>query len=241
MSWAAFERQVAELFELLDYDVTVDVRVQAAQTDLIAVSRRRFKPNLLVECKYHENIKNRVSIDEIENFAARVVRLRMDGKVDHGYLVTNTGFTSHAKGSIFDSAAEKFVFLCTYDELFSRLIDTTFYLKEYVRKYEESGAPARYVDLWALDQADLDGLKFDSRPGDVAVIDAPVSAGSSTRRTVAAIFLTVSPEVLLGTPRNAGPGPFRPPVSLVASHQSEPSERRRRHVRRGPASPRRSR
>jgi hypothetical protein len=162
--WKVFEDQVADLLTLIGYEVTRNCEVQSAQTDVLAISPRRFKPNLLVECKYHEDTSRRVTIDEIENFTARVIRLRNEGIVDQGYLVANTGFTSRARGSVFDSIASRFVFLYTLDQLQHRLLDTDLYLQEYVRDYERSNAASRFVDLWTIDAASSRGLQFTARP-----------------------------------------------------------------------------
>jgi Restriction endonuclease/NACHT domain len=190
MTWQQFETQVVELFRLLGYQVQADTRVQGAQTDLFARSPHRFKPNLLVECKYHDSLTAKVSIDEIENFSARIIRLRAEGVVDQGYLVTNTGFTSHAKGSLFDSTSGKFVFLATYNELLHQLMDTDFYLSNYVRQYKESGSFERFVDLWVLDPCQIQRLKFDAAPG----IAFKVDIGSEENPNA---FLEVQPTSVL--------------------------------------------
>jgi hypothetical protein len=190
MTWQEFEKQVAQLFRLLGYQVESDTRLQSAQTDLIAISPRRFKPTLIVECKYHDASDRKVSSDEIENFTARVIKLRSEGVVDQGYLVTNTGFTSFAKGSVLDSIAKNFVFLYTYDALLHRLLDTDFYLSDFVRDYEASGAFERFVDLFVSDPFAIGQLKYDIVPGQAFPVRQDLSGeeGSTSVR-----FLPVLP------------------------------------------------
>ena len=143
--WKLFEKKVAELFTLFGYNVIHDTKINAAQTDILSTSPNRFKPNLLIECKFHSESSRKVSINEVENFTARVITLRNTGKVDHGYLITNTDFTSSAKESINEFST--FVFLSSYDQLLQNLVDIDFYLKEFVRQYEEKKYHDKFVDL----------------------------------------------------------------------------------------------
>jgi hypothetical protein len=175
MDWKQFEEAVGDVFRMMGYEVQANVGIQSAQTDLLATTPTRLRPNLLIECKYHADPKTRVSIDEIENFAARVLRLRIEGVIDHGYLVTNTGFSSQSKGNIFDSSAKNFVFPRTYNELLHRLLDTELYLKEYVRRYEESRANHRFVDLWCVSANDLRGTDFDRSPFEPHIRSVPTN------------------------------------------------------------------
>ena len=67
-----------------------------------------------MECKFHEpQTGNKVSVPEVDDFAARVLRLRGSGDVSSGYLVTNTDFTAPAKGAFAGRPEGKFVFLRT--------------------------------------------------------------------------------------------------------------------------------
>jgi hypothetical protein len=97
------------------YRVTRDTKNQGAQTDVLALSRRNTSTNLLIECKDHDSPSRRVNIVDATNFIARVSNLRMTGKIDHGYLVTNTGFTSDARAALDNDTTGRFVFLVTYD------------------------------------------------------------------------------------------------------------------------------
>jgi len=157
MDWSQFENKVADIFKLFGYDVVRDTKINSAQTDAIAVSGNKFKQRILIECKYHESLDKKVGIDEVENFRSRVLTLRVSGKIDQGYLVTNTGFTSNAKESISDAAS--YVFLTTYIDLIFQLVDVDFYLKNFVEKYEQNSLK-KFVDLNVVDIMNLTEISF---------------------------------------------------------------------------------
>ena len=144
MAWQKLEEDTAEIFRLFGYDVETNTKINSAQTDIVARSANRFKPNILIECKFHESANRKVGIDEVENFQARIHKLRNLGQFDQGYLVTNTDFTSTAKESL--AEAKAYVFLSRYKDLINQLIDVDYYLKDYVRNYEKKQL-SEYVDL----------------------------------------------------------------------------------------------
>lgn len=156
MEWRTFENNVSDIFRLFGYEVVQDTKVDSAQTDIIARSNNKFKPKILIECKYHDSDKQKVGIDEVENFRARILTLRMSGKIDQGYLVTNTGFTSSARESLADAA--NYVHLTHYNDLVYNLVDVDFYLKNYVQEYETK-EKSNYIDLRVVDSSHL--KKFD--------------------------------------------------------------------------------
>lgn len=156
-NWQNFENKVADIFKLFGYEVVTNTKVDSAQTDCIASTKNRFKPTILIECKYHDDIKSNVGINEVENFKARVLSLRIKGVIDQGYLITNTGFTSSAKECITDMAT--CAFLTSYDELLFQLVDVDYYLKQYVEHYEKVNA-SKYVDLRIVDCKNLLELDF---------------------------------------------------------------------------------
>ncbi|MBO9150976.1 restriction endonuclease [Chitinophaga sp. GCM10012297] len=156
MDWKELETKVADIFKLFGYDVTADTKIDAAQTDAIATSHNKFKPRILIECKFHESA-GKVGINEVENFKARVLTLRMKGKIDQGYLITNTGFTASAKESLSDAAS--YVFLMSYDDLLHQMIDVDYYLKNFVERYEKERLQ-RYVDLRIIDISQLQTLNY---------------------------------------------------------------------------------
>ena len=165
MDWEKFEIEVEALFSYFGYDTTHNTKVNAGQTDILAVSRRRHQPNLLVECKYHQSSKNKVGIRDVEKFVARVINARMSGQIDHGYLVTNTDFTAAARACIYDKPQGQYVFLTTYEELLQSLLDITNYLKDFTQNYEHEGIIERFVDLSSVDTTFFPGTLFDVLPG----------------------------------------------------------------------------
>ena len=176
--WQAFEEKVGRVLRLLGYDVTPNTEVRSAQTDLMATSKRRNHPNLLVECKFHRDPRNKVGIDEVENFSARTTLLRAKGRIDHGYLITNTGFTAPARGSLDGESEAAFVFLCTYDELLHTILDVDLYLREFARRYESSGEVDSYYDLSCADVSALSSTLFDPE------VEHSVPSDSDARQVV---------------------------------------------------------
>ena len=165
--WLQFEKDVAALFHLFGYTVTHDAKVQAAQTDVVATSPKRTKPNIVVECKYHADDSAKVGINEVQLFVSRVSALRMAGEIDQGYLVTNTGFTSDARAALVSTPASHYVFLVSYNELIQSILDVEDYLKEYVSSYEKSADGLRFIDLYLLETTDVPRTVFDGIPGEV--------------------------------------------------------------------------
>ncbi len=162
--WRRFEHDVAKLFERFGYDVVENTSIRGGQTDLIARSGRRNVPDVIVEVKYSA-VGRRVSIDEVENFTARVTTLRIDGEIDHGYLVTNAGFTADARAHLHNQKAAKFVFLVTFEELLATLLNSDAYLRSFVRSYEVHREGDRYVPLRCIDSSDIDATVFDANAG----------------------------------------------------------------------------
>ena len=76
-------------------------------------------------------------MEEVEAFAAFVLRLRSTGTASAGYLVTNGGFTAEARGALRDRPEEKFVFLRTVDELLGKIVRFDMYLARGVEEFEK--------------------------------------------------------------------------------------------------------
>lgn len=163
-AWSEFEQQVASLLGDFGYLVEHDTKIHGAQTDVFARSQHPRTPSLLVECKYHRVPESKVGIDDVENFIARVITLRNAGEVDRGYLVTNTGFTSDAKATLVAPQC-KFVFLVTYNQFLSGLLNADSYLKNVIRLYEETEIRKVFVDLRTVDTTGVSGTIFDANIG----------------------------------------------------------------------------
>ena len=151
--WRQFERQVANLFCFKSYEPVTDTKFAGRQHDILLRGNDEHLGSILVECKYFGS-RERVGVKAVEDFAARVIRLRNSGDISAGYLVTNTDFSPEAKGCLFGRVEEKFVFVRTYDFLLRRLINFEPYLKRFTRQYDESRTSQTYEPLEALNRND---------------------------------------------------------------------------------------
>jgi hypothetical protein len=147
-SWQIFEKQVGDIFRLKGLLPTHDVTFAGRQHDLVLASDDEATLPVLVECKYHEaSADGAVSVEELEDFAARVLRLRSSGDVSAGYLVTNTRFTRTAAGALYGRSESKFVFMRTVQELRRGLVNFDRYLVRLVSEYEASGLEGTFQPL----------------------------------------------------------------------------------------------
>ena len=137
--WQDFEQQVVRLLELKGLRATHDLRLAGRQTDILLTSSDECVGSVLVECKHHEpDSAKLVGVAEVEDFTARVLRLRSSGDVHTGYLVTNTDFTADAKGALLNRPESKFVFLRTLSSLTRTVIDLTGYLSRLSESFTTS-------------------------------------------------------------------------------------------------------
>lgn len=166
-NWEKFEIEVAEVFEMFGYKVDRNTKTLGGQTDVLATSHRREIPNLLIECKYSNNPTKKVGVDEVENFIARAIQHRMNGLIDHAYLVTNTDFTPDAKQCLDTQLAKNFVYLITYPQLIDSIVSPDAYLQEYSANYVGSDEEKQHVDLTVVDTTLLDKHSSELMPGDI--------------------------------------------------------------------------
>ena len=145
--WKQFEERVGDIFRLKGYKVVSDSLIQGRQTDLFLSTPLEPIGPILVECKYHFRSR-KVGVEEVEAFAARVIRLRASGLISSGYLVTNTGFTTGALGQLSETE-RRFIFLRTLDEIRSSLIIFRPYLESLVHEYEAEEHHTIYEPLHA--------------------------------------------------------------------------------------------
>ena len=132
-----FEKQVLDLFRLKGFEPLHDVVAAGRQHDLILYSSEESIQPILVECKYHDpRSKGQVSVVQVNDFAATVIRLRNSGNISAGYLITNTGFTGKARGAFFGLPENNFVFLRTVNEIRRSLVNFDRYLANIVKNYE---------------------------------------------------------------------------------------------------------
>lgn len=144
--WIWFEEAVAQVFRLRGYLVRRDSLMGGRQTDLLLTSPLESFGQVLVECKFHETQK-KVGVEDVEAFAARATRLRNNGDISAGYLVTNTDFTAPALNLLQTHAESKFILLRTLDQLRNQLIDFTGHLERYIAQYQEDKEDQFYEPL----------------------------------------------------------------------------------------------
>jgi RNA polymerase sigma factor (sigma-70 family) len=138
LAWKRFEHEVREALELAGFEVQHDTLIGGAQTDLFAHQRLGgITTRLLVECKFSDDDKS-ISVDAVENFAARVLLLRNNDDIDHGFVVSNAKFSRFAKAA----AKQSFVTLMTIAELYRRIFDLSPYVTS-LKLGVESSAVAR--------------------------------------------------------------------------------------------------
>lgn len=136
-AWSNFERRVADIFRLYGFFPSLNTIVAGRQIDILLTSSEEFVGPIVVECKYHDpSPGSNVGVEEVEAFAALVLRLRSSGTASAGYLVTNTAFTASARGALQDRPEGKFVFLRTIDELLSRIVRFDRYLMHAIEQFE---------------------------------------------------------------------------------------------------------
>ena len=124
-----FEAQVAELFRLLDFDVTEDVHLNGVQFDLrIQQTDPLFPKKAYVECK-----DTRVGDQERNQAIAQNAVIQASEKNSSCIVVSSQGFASEAR-----EAMEKVGIVClTYRELHSQLVQLERYADWLIADYED--------------------------------------------------------------------------------------------------------
>ena len=150
--WQLFERQVKETFQLKGFDPVPDIIFAGRQHDIVLCPNDESAQPILIECKYHEKQSQRVSVVEVNNFVSTVIRLRTNGDISTGYLITNTDFTGTAKGALVGRPEEKFVLLRTISELRRGLVNFDRYIIRNIAKYEASEMYKMYEPLNAIER-----------------------------------------------------------------------------------------
>jgi len=144
-----FEQIAAELLHLRGYTVERDRTVGGRQTDLIAFTDiGDCKVTVLVECKYRG--KNRpVDVKHVTDFCARVNNVRSAGKIDKGFMITNTHFTRQCYDVVRDF--EGYISLLTFDDLEKQVINFSGYAKQLIADFEKLPLSQYMVDLACKD------------------------------------------------------------------------------------------
>jgi restriction endonuclease/NACHT domain-containing protein len=139
----AFERQVADAYRVLGYQVTPNDQLPGKQTDLTARRIVAGAPPIVlaIECK---DEKTPVDNDTVFEFVSRIVAQRAASLITSGVLVSASGFTAPARAA---GSEHAYVSLLSWDELASQILDVRHQLQEYVQQYEHSPIFNEYLPL----------------------------------------------------------------------------------------------
>jgi hypothetical protein len=166
LSRREFDNDVSELFSFFGYQIKPAAKHHADDTVFYAVSPRRNRSNLLVECAFRDAYGKRVSTPDVQRFTNVVSTERMNGTVDQGYLVTNLEFTPEARACLADQPQSRYLFIVSYDELVQSLLDSHNYLDDFVSDYVAKRRLQSFVDLRAIDTCGFPATSFEAIPGD---------------------------------------------------------------------------
>lgn len=150
-----FERQVADAYRTLGYQVTSNIRLPGQQTDLIARrdGQGGLPSTLAVECKDHQKA---VDNQEVQDFVSSVITRRDAKTITGGVMVSRNGFTADARAAASDSSS---VVLLSWEELTSQIFDIRHQLRKLVRNYESSDIYGYYLPL------DIESSSWSNRGG----------------------------------------------------------------------------
>ena len=137
----AFERRVANLFELLGYFVDRDVLIGGRQVDLLLEDRRSILSNTyVVECK---DQANPVSTAQYDSFLGRLraAKNELSPKV-RGIMVSSVGFVKEAKAQSRRDDVE----LLTISELEKSVIDFRQYVLDLIHNLEADSSLQYFIE-----------------------------------------------------------------------------------------------
>lgn len=143
-----FEKRVAELFEIMGYDVERDKIISSSQIDVYVEKEYPFFPyRMIIECK---DIKNdNVGINEVHRLHSIVVNAQKKRIANKGVIIAHKGFTKEAK----DLANEiDEIELVTFQEVSNKLINVTDYINKTINDFENSELSKYYIDLRCQDE-----------------------------------------------------------------------------------------
>jgi hypothetical protein len=138
-----FEDRVAEVYEVLGYQVTRNVQLGGRQTDVLARTQVPGSSplTLAIECKDH---KRPIGNTAVSTFAAAVTTQCNAGLITHGVMVSSSGFTSDAR-AVAEDVRE--LTLLSGEELASLIFDVRYPLRELVEQYEQEEIFQDYLPL----------------------------------------------------------------------------------------------
>jgi hypothetical protein len=131
----AFEKEIAELYELLGFDVQHNVPMDGQQIDLLATITipGSGKFSQMIECKFKGNGQS-VSNEDIQSIAPSYVISKALHNVSGCVVVTNSSFSIKAK----EVARSIGITLKTQNEILKELINFTPYTKKLVSQFNET-------------------------------------------------------------------------------------------------------
>ncbi|RPJ87370.1 MAG: hypothetical protein EHM18_01455, partial [Acidobacteria bacterium] len=124
-NFSSFEREVAELLEVMGYEVRRDVLLAGKQIDILGefLAPGGISVRILVECKY--TTQNTIPNEDVYEVGHLFNAIRTATSVNEALLVSNAPFTRFAK----EAAASTGIIVLTYDELVQRVADFKPYLR----------------------------------------------------------------------------------------------------------------
>ena len=146
--WLQHELDVAEIYQLLGYQVTHNVDVDGWQIDLLCEGWQPGAKHitLVVDCKHTENDINRsVSKDDVVLFMANFHAHKEQNGWTIGVIVSNQPFTQKAKAA---ALKHHDIVLKTIQEVYEDVFHIRAYLHNAVREYERTNIFSDYVPLF---------------------------------------------------------------------------------------------
>lgn len=141
-----FERSIADLFELMGWHVERNVILSTHEIDILAKQNLGLLSlRVAIECKYTDKPLTNA---HIQQFASSASLLKNRGVVDKAIIVSHSGFTASAK----DSAQRYGIECFSYDDIISKLIDFTPYLRSVVDSFERNTIVEQFIEPSLLDQ-----------------------------------------------------------------------------------------
>lgn len=128
----AFEMEVAELYNIMGYEVELNTLIAGQQVDIIAT---KYIPGgglikLMIECKYKGESKT-AGNEDIQSIAGAYALAKASNLIHSCIVVTTNSFTLQAK----EAAKASGILLKTKGQLIEELIDFSQYFKELRRAY----------------------------------------------------------------------------------------------------------
>ena len=140
-----FENQVAELFRLLNYDITQNINFHGHQIDILleTILPGDFHFITAIECKYLEkgNLRKNDAISDIN----KLKDLLQNDKINYAKIVTNNGFSK----DLHTVAKSNGISLSVYRELEGKIIDFIPFLKFVKVNYEKQDINKYYIEPYA--------------------------------------------------------------------------------------------